>query len=244
MKTIITFLLLSSITQATPFHLTSHSKQPILLELYTSEGCSSCPPAEKWLAKFKTNKKLWKEVIPMAFHVDYWDYLGWKDRFALTQNAQRQRQFVQQDLANATYTPEVLQNGKEWSRWQSFFSFLQKPKINETILDLKIAKTVTIHYSVPQKNLVVHVAILGFDLQQKIAKGENKNQTLMHQFVVLSHQKSITNQAKADFTLPIKVSTPAKRYGIVAWVEKKNKQQPLQAVGGWLPADIAKEILQ
>ena len=51
-----------------------------LLELFTSEGCSSCPPAEKWLSQLKSNPDLWKKIVPIAFHVDYWDHLGWRDR--------------------------------------------------------------------------------------------------------------------------------------------------------------------
>jgi hypothetical protein len=53
-----------------------------LLELFTSEGCSSCPPAEEWLTKLKQNPGLWRDFVPVAFHVDYWDHLGWRDRFA------------------------------------------------------------------------------------------------------------------------------------------------------------------
>ena len=53
-----------------------------LLELFTSEGCSSCPPAEAWLSKLKADPRLWKDFVPLAFHVDYWDHLGWRDPFA------------------------------------------------------------------------------------------------------------------------------------------------------------------
>ena len=53
-----------------------------LIELFTSEGCSSCPPAESWLSKLKNEPGLWKNFVPLAFHVDYWDHLGWKDPFA------------------------------------------------------------------------------------------------------------------------------------------------------------------
>src|SRR5713226_2490390 len=53
-----------------------------LLELFTSEGCSSCPPAEAWLSKLKSDPRLWKDFVPLAFHVDYWDRLGWRDRFS------------------------------------------------------------------------------------------------------------------------------------------------------------------
>ena len=63
-------------------HLSSQNKQFILIELFTSQGCSSCPPAEKWLNQFIKDKELWEKYIPVAFHVDYWDYLGWKDPYS------------------------------------------------------------------------------------------------------------------------------------------------------------------
>ena len=57
--------------------------QPVwLLELFTSEGCSSCPPAEKWLGALREDPRLWHEFVPVAWHVDYWDRLGWRDRFS------------------------------------------------------------------------------------------------------------------------------------------------------------------
>src|SRR5687768_10063986 len=65
-----------------------------LLELYTSEGCSSCPPAEAWLSRVKSDARLWKEFVPVAFHVDYWDYLGWRDPFGMANYSERQRAYA------------------------------------------------------------------------------------------------------------------------------------------------------
>src|SRR5438477_9939189 len=62
-----------------------------LLELFTSEGCSSCPPAEAWMTKLKDNPGLWHDFVPIAFHVDYWDHLGWRDRFAAKEWTARQQ---------------------------------------------------------------------------------------------------------------------------------------------------------
>ena len=63
-----------------PLVFKSAPTQTALLELFTSEGCSSCPPAERWLTSLKESARLWKEFVPVAFHVDYWDHLGWRDR--------------------------------------------------------------------------------------------------------------------------------------------------------------------
>src|ERR1700730_3427189 len=65
-----------------------------LLELFTSEGCSSCPPAEAWLTQLKQNDGLWRAFVPVAFHVAYWDHLGWRDRFAAKEWTARQQTFA------------------------------------------------------------------------------------------------------------------------------------------------------
>src|SRR3954451_5035298 len=72
----------------------SGSEQTALIELYTSEGCSSCPPAEAWLTQWKDDAGLWKRFVPIAFHVDYWDRLGWRDRFASKQWTERQTRYA------------------------------------------------------------------------------------------------------------------------------------------------------
>ncbi|MDB4793761.1 DUF1223 domain-containing protein, partial [Methylacidiphilales bacterium] len=67
-----------------------------LIELYSSEGCSSCPPAEAWVNDLKSAPELWKSIFPVVFHVDYWDGLGWPDRFSRADYTQRQRNYAAQ----------------------------------------------------------------------------------------------------------------------------------------------------
>jgi len=85
MKKLFTLIFTASISQYTlaeTLSFNSGESQNTLIELYTSEGCSSCPPADKFLSDYVKSKDLWTQYIPLAFHVDYWDYLGWKDVFA------------------------------------------------------------------------------------------------------------------------------------------------------------------
>ncbi len=89
---------------------TSTDKRVSVLELYTSEGCSSCPPADEWLSKLKQDDRLWSEIIPLAFHVDYWDYIGWQDPFANKRYSQRQRQYARDKNVRTVYTPGTLLN--------------------------------------------------------------------------------------------------------------------------------------
>ena len=85
-----------------------------VVELYTSEGCNSCPPADRWLSRLKADSS----VVALAFHVDYWDRLGWKDRFASPAHTQRQGQEQARNGARFSYTPQVVVDGadrKDWS---------------------------------------------------------------------------------------------------------------------------------
>lgn len=92
----------------------SNTNQANLIELYTSEGCSSCPPADRWLSRLVDHPALWQQIVPIAFHVDYWDYIGWKDRFARPEFTNRQRQYANESGLSTIYTPGVLANDKEW----------------------------------------------------------------------------------------------------------------------------------
>ncbi len=92
---------------------TSPERQVRLIELYTSEGCSSCPPADRWLSGLLTESHLWSSVVPIAFHVSYWDYLGWRDPFASEEYAKRQRIYASYGGTNV-YTPGFFVNGREW----------------------------------------------------------------------------------------------------------------------------------
>jgi hypothetical protein len=95
----------------------SGDMQTTLIELFTSEGCSSCPPADAWMSRLKTNPDLWKNIVPAVFHVDYWDGLGWRDRFAKPEFTARQRQYVATWRGDSVYTPGFVVNGREWRDW-------------------------------------------------------------------------------------------------------------------------------
>src|SRR2546427_12578483 len=85
-----------------------------LIELFTSEGCSSCPSAEAWLSKLKAEPRLWKDFVPIAFHVDYWDRLGWRDPFAAKEWTARQYQYSAVWKSDSVYTPGFWLDGREW----------------------------------------------------------------------------------------------------------------------------------
>src|SRR5437867_2256011 len=92
--------------QNTSFTFQSAREQTALIELYTSEGCSSCPSAETWLSRLKESPGLWKDFVPLAFHVDYWDYLGWRDLWASKSFSDRQRAYAKQWRSDSIYRSE------------------------------------------------------------------------------------------------------------------------------------------
>src|SRR4051812_18096726 len=94
--------------------------QVALVELYTSEGCSSCPAAEKWLAELRGDAGLWTRFVPVAFHVNYWDHLGWRDVLATKQFTQRQYSYAETWSSGSVYTPCVVRNGAELD-WRNGF---------------------------------------------------------------------------------------------------------------------------
>src|SRR5205823_3564285 len=134
-----------------------------LLELFTSEGCSSCPPAEAWFSKLKMEPRLWKDFVPLAFHVDYWDRLGWRDSFAAKEWTARQYQYAAGWKNDAVYTPGFALDGRE-SRGRTIpSSSTDKPGALKIRVANDKASAEFNPANGPAKDVDLHVALLGFD---------------------------------------------------------------------------------
>ena len=215
--------------------LETSSSQVRLLELFSSEGCSSCPPAESWFSNLQSSDELWKSIVPVSFHVTYWDYLGWADRFARPEYSQRQEQYAALWNSGSVYTPEFVVNGEEWRGWFRGQTLAGSDPANPGKLTVRInGVQVAVQFAANQKdNYKVYLAPLGMNLTSKVRGGENSGRNLRHDFVVLDLQTSDLqpNGGKWAATLNVKWQDAK---AVAAWVTQGNNLTPIQAAGGFL----------
>ncbi len=220
----------------TELEFSSGNRQVMLIELFTSQGCSSCPPAEKWLHKFVDSRELWREVVPVAYHVDYWDYLGWRDIFASNDHSNRQRQYRLLGNISSVYTPGFVVNGQEWKGW---FRRKPLPAVRESAGDLEARlrdRYLSVTYEADvHDSLILNVAMLGFGIQTAVAAGENRGRNLPYEFVVLSHHKHYSDTASWEVELPEINLESGNRVGLAIWISQGASLIPIQATGTWLP---------
>lgn len=236
--TVILYLLLLNPLLAGDFKLESGIKRNTVIELYTSEGCSSCPPAEKFLNSLQTNNDLWKKWIPVAFHVDYWDYIGWKDRYARKEFGQRQSLYASLTRATTVYTPAFMVNGSSWRRGLFSSSLPESDSQAGKLTVLLRGKQIRADYKPLNKNkfpLRLNVAVLGMDLTTHISRGENEGRIAQHDFVVVGFDSMVSGNLSWNLMLPELHYTAAKKYALAVWVSEINNPTPLQAVGGEMP---------
>ena len=221
---------------------TSGENKVSLVELYTSQGCSSCPPADEWLSDLKREDQLFKKFIPLAFHVTYWNYIGWNDVFANSKNDDRQKKYSR-DIwkRNSVYTPQFIIDTKEYRQWfrnKNLPTFSNKYAGDLTVT-LQKDNHLMIEYhnkNIKKKDVIIHIVLQGFDYSISIHRGENSNKKLKHDFVVLKHIKRDSliqdNKLKYKLKLPFEIRGN-NRKALVVWISDKNYTQ-LQAVGNYI----------
>jgi len=221
----------------------SSGKQTALIELYTSEGCSSCPPAETWLSRLKESPGLWKDFVPLAFHVDYWDYLGWRDPWANKSFSDRQRAYAKQWRSESIYTPGFVLNGKEWRDWSARKDGPKSAGVNAGVLTVTSSDTNHWQVSFAPANTggadyEVHAALLAGGLNSNVKAGENRGHLLRHDFAVLTLATAslvrIGNVAQGEFVLSRPQGAVVSDLAFAVWITPAGRLEPLQATGGWL----------
>ena len=207
-----------------------------LIELYTSEGCSSCPPADAWMSALKNDPRLWQDFVPVAFHVDYWDHLGWRDPFAAKRWTDRQTDYSLLWKTETVYTPAFALDGKEWH--QAALPRTTEPAgvLKVTLNGDRLSATFKPAAGVAHR-YDLHVAQLGFSMTADVTAGENNGRKLSHDFVVLA----LTTETMKGGSKELKLAAPSlksnadPRTALAVWVSETGKLEPLQAIGGWRP---------
>jgi hypothetical protein len=172
----------------------SQTSRVALLELYTSEGCDSCPPVDQWFSGLPQRGYTPQQVLALAFHVDYWNYLGWKDPYARAQFSARQRDAGRRNRARVVYTPQLLLDGADYRRGLSGDDLSRRIASGKTqgpaaqismTLDKEDAGPrlrARISTAVPQAQ--AYAAIYENKLFTTVTAGENRGKRLRHDFVV------------------------------------------------------------
>jgi hypothetical protein len=239
----------SAASCTTPQRALSGPTTTSIAELYTSEGCDSCPPTDKWFSTLNYKKD---GVVPLAFHVDYWDYIGWSDRFAKAEFSARQRETVRRQGGRTTYTPQVMLNGQDQrlSGGQSGFGSRLKdiavraPRANLALefalggSELNAELTATLPQFADRPDAAVFLALTENNLSNRVTAGENRGVTLKHDHVVRAFYGPLVGETKdraeGKFVIkrPIAIDSVWKKsdLSLVAFVQNLRTGEVYQAV--------------
>src|SRR5260221_5575021 len=200
-----------------------------VLELFTSEGCSSCPPADNLLPQLA---KLDSNIIPLSFHVDYWNRLGWTDPFSSSEFSERQRKYGEQFHLEGVYTPQLVINGEYelvGSNRNSATSTIKKVLTEKAAVKINIDEEkkngnkllVTCSAEGDLENLDLLAALVQKQAVMNVKAGENNGAKLSHTNVVTSFAKQTAVQ-KTSFTLEIPSSITDNNWQLIIYAQQKN----------------------
>jgi len=224
-------------TQAAKCEAVSGPDTAALVELYTSEGCNSCPPADRWLSTLKPGK-----VVPLALHVDYWDYIGWKDPYAKREFSQRQRSLSRLQRMALVYTPQVLLQGRDFRQWGSPAFAREVERINARPAAARIRLAIegigkgviSVHAQAEvldpaqARDAALFVAAYENRLSSNVTAGENRGETLQHDYVALEWVEAPGLAVRRE--LPLLPKAISARSGVAAFVQNRRTGEVLQAL--------------
>ncbi len=204
------------------------TKGVAVVELFTSEGCSSCPSADALLAKLDAEKQ--KDVYVLSYHVDYWDRLGWKDAFSKPEWTQRQYNYVNHFKLESAYTPEAVVNGSEefiGSGKLQLYTAVDN-SLQQTAQPLELKATaqegkVNVSYTAPDvKNSVVNFALVQSAASTQVGRGENGGKQLHHVNVVRDLMTIPTSQTASTVSFSVPQNFSATDYKVIAFLQDKS----------------------
>lgn len=209
-----------------------------VIELFTSEGCSSCPPADQLLSRINKTYN-GKPVYVLSFHVDYWDNLGWKDRFSKQQFTTRQKMY-DQSLHTDTYTPQAVINGKKealGSDEKSITQFIRnmlladtKNKSLQCTLSIEKGKLhVAYQADQAQSGNIINIALVQDNVSDRVTAGENKGKDMEHVNVVREFKSETVKKAIGNLTLSIPDDLKTDSLHIIAYTQNRADLQMVSA---------------
>ncbi len=209
-----------SSSDKTLLHSSVRSPSPVVIELFTSQGCSSCPAADRLLTRLG-NGELRDQILPLSFHVDYWNYLGWKDPFAASSFTQRQYRYGDAFSLNSVYTPQAVLNGRSecvGSSESEIRSAVQKLGSQPALAAIRIDKleslpekvrgeaAISIDPELVHRSLAVISVVYENGLITRVTRGENGGRELRNDFVVRRMDTVTTLQpAKTEWNIPFNI---------------------------------------
>ncbi|PHI19388.1 DUF1223 domain-containing protein [Lewinellaceae bacterium SD302] len=227
--------------KAQPVTRTDDGTSFALLELFTSQGCSSCPPADEQLARFAERTKAGEAIYALSYHVDYWNYLGWEDPFSDARFSARQRNYAEQ-LRSRVYTPQLVVNGQTemiGSRKGETETAVRSALESRQPYSLSFTyilegDAIEINYQLtgdelPQSAYLVAVAVQP-DASRSVKRGENRGRELRHVNVVRAFQQQPIEdlQGSIELTPP----TGLENYELVLFVQEGEAGEVLAAAKG------------
>ena len=205
---------------------------PTVIELYTSEGCSSCPPADRWLSGLPHNDR----TLALGFHVNYWDHLGWADRLASPAITQRQRQWQAALRAPYVYTPQVVINGADERSWSRLSADKLPRPGNAVVPGLRMERQgnrlrAEVSAVAGGQRLAGYWAVLSGQLRSEVTRGENAGRTLVHDHAVRMYTPvaAWSSSEPRQHTLDLGPDPAVSHTPLAFAVTDENGLRPLQA---------------
>jgi hypothetical protein len=229
----------------------SGPKTAALVELYTSEGCSSCPPADQQLSRLRETLDPAAQVVPLALHVDYWDYIGWKDPYAQGSFGERQTWLVRANRHKTVYAPQFFVGGTELRPWRGAIgdkvrqlNALPAPagiRIQASLAPggaLALSAEATTPGGADPAALYLALAESG--LASKVTRGENTGATLAHDHVVrewIGPIRLIAGTGRVQREIALRAAWNRTRLELIAFVQDERSGSVLQALSAQRCAD-------
>ncbi len=208
---------------------------PVIIELFTSQGCSSCPAADKNLTEIlEQKKKEGKEVYGLSFHVDYWNYIGWKDPYSSKDFTERQRNYAHHLNLPTIYTPQMIVNGKVefvGSNKQLAIKLIEEASQRKSYYQITINKLhieenrITFLYVLdkPSTDEQLNIALVEKEVENFVSRGENSGKKLHHANVVRLF-KSIVASKEGEIEIAVPSNLNLKKSSLIIYVQRKDNE--------------------